>query len=630
MQPTSTFLNGKGVETSHQILIPNGSILVDVHAFGSLRKDLINNIGQDRANGFLFRYGFDLGMRDAKECKENEPYLTLNELIEYGPKIHSMKGFVYSRTTKLVIRKEKNTLNFLMESIWENSYEASEHYKQIGRSTSPVCFTLAGYASGFVSEATGERVIFKEVCCCAAGGSNCRAIGKTAAQWGGAIKDESYYLQATPILEELEVTYEKLLQERDNRATASEIHKRLTEEVMRGKGIDSIIQEIFKLTKIPIVIFTSHGQLLGYSGLSSLSLDTSKNELKQFFKEKINSNSFSHPHHPEIHQYKSCLLLTSTFSIQEKPAGVCVFIFNKLEDYQPHFSNMLIEKVSSVISLCLFFEKTKIDSFERMKGFFFDGIIGGHFASNEEIIAKASLIQLDLTMPYRVGVIDYSIPHTDFMNPLEIHKELMDCISDYCTKQKRDFLISQRAKQLILLLTDKRKKKKEKNLFFADLYQFLRTKYPNGDFYLGLSKRSESIKEASNAYQEAITASKMVSKSNPIIGFESLGLIGILVNENNMEEVRKWAINMLGNLKGSNPRSIELIKTLFAFLLTGGSLERTANDLSLSVGGLRYRISKIEELLQKDIRDPIISNQLLLSIQALNIIGDLDLKSQAL
>ena len=627
MQATSTSLNGKGVETS---FVPNGSILVDVHAFGSLRKDLINNIGHDRAKGFLFRYGFDLGVRDAKECKENEPHLTLNELIEFGPKIHSMKGFVYSKTTKLVIRTEENRLNFLMESIWENSYEASEHYKQIGRSTSPVCFTLAGYASGFVSEATGERVIFKEICCCAAGGNNCRAIGKTAAQWGSAIKDESYYLQAKPILEELEITYEKLLQERDNRATASEIHKKLTEEVTRGKGIDSIIQTVYKLTKIPIVIFTSNGQMLAYSGLSSLSLDTSPYELKQFFKEKINSNSFSHPLRQEIHQYKSSLLLTSTFSIQEKPAGVCVFIFNKFEDYQPHLSNMLIEKVTLVISLCLFFEKTKIDSFERMKGFFFDEILGGQFTSNEEIIAKASLIQLDLSMPYWVGVIDYSIPHTDFMNQLEIHKELMDCISDYCTNQRRDFLISQSAKQFILLVTDKQKKKKEKNFIFGDLYQFLRTKYPNGDFYMGLSKRSESIKEASIAYQEAITASKMVSKSNPIIGFESLGLIGILVNENNIEEVRKWAVNVLGNLKGPNPRSIELIKTLYAFLLTGGSLERTANDLSLSVGGLRYRISKIEELLQKDIRDPITGYQLLLTIQALNLIGDLDLKMQAL
>jgi sugar diacid utilization regulator len=264
-----------------------------------------------------------------------------------------------------------------------------------------------------------------------------------------------------------------------------------------------------------------------------------------------------------------------------------------------------------------------------MKGFFFDEILGGHYASNEEIIAKASFIQLDFSMSYRIGVINYTIPDTNFMNQLEIHKELMEDISDYCTNQKRDFLISHRAKQIILLLAEKQKREREKNSFFTDLYHFLLTKYPTGDFYLGLSERSESIKEASNAYQEALTASRMVSKSNPIIGFESLGIIGILVNENNIEEVRKWAKNVLGKIKVFNPRNIELIKTLYAFLLTGGNLEKTANELSLSVGGLRYRVSRIEELLQKDIRDPITSYQLLLSIQALNLIGDLDLESKA-
>ena len=400
--------------------------------------------------------------------------------------------------------------------------------------------------------------------------------------------------------------------------------------MIKGKGIESIVQAIFKLTKIPFVIFTSHGQMLAYDGLPSQFLDDSLYEFKQFFYEKIITNSFNQTIHLETYQYKSFLLLTSTFSIQEKPAGYSTFIFNKPEDYQALLMNMIIDKVSSVLSLCLFFEKTKIDSFERMKGFFFDEILGGHYTSNDEIIAKGSFIQLDLAMPYRIGVIDYFIPHTDFMNELEIHKGLMDDISDYCTKQKRDFLISQKSKQIILLLTDQHKRKKEKILFFADLHHFLDHKYPHSVFYTGVSSRKDSIKEASNAYQEAITASRMVSKNNPIIGFESLGIIGILVNENNAEEVRKWAKNVLGKLKIFNPRSIELIKTLYSFLLTGGNLEKTANELSLSVGGLRYRISKIEEMLQMDIRDPITSYQLLLAIQALNLIGDLDLKAQAL
>jgi PucR family transcriptional regulator, purine catabolism regulatory protein len=35
--------------------------------FGSFRKDLINNIGLERTKGFMFHYGWDMEMQDAKK-----------------------------------------------------------------------------------------------------------------------------------------------------------------------------------------------------------------------------------------------------------------------------------------------------------------------------------------------------------------------------------------------------------------------------------------------------------------------------------------------------------------------------------------------------------------------------------
>jgi len=70
----------------------------------------------------------------------------------------------------------------------------------------------------------------------------------------------------------------------------------------------------------------------------------------------------------------------------------------------------------------------------------------------------------------------------------------------------------------------------------------------------------------------------------------------------------------------------DALKTLYVFLANGGNLEQTAMDLSLSVSGLRYRIRKIEEVLQKDLRDPVEHHQLLLSLQALILTGELHLE----
>ena len=158
-----------------------------------------------------------------------------------------------------------------MESTWEHSYEANEHINQIGNSSCPVCYTLSGYASGFVTGVTGEKIIFKEVNCRAAGDRECKAIGKSQYLWGDEIVEELNYLDETPIVKELEVTFEQLLQEREILTTVNNIQKKLTEKIIKGNNLDAIIQEVYALTKIPIVVHTIHGQTIANAGLSTLS-----------------------------------------------------------------------------------------------------------------------------------------------------------------------------------------------------------------------------------------------------------------------------------------------------------------------------------------------------------------------
>ena len=82
----------------------------------------------------------------------------------------------------------------------------------------------------------------------------------------------------------------------------------------------------------------------------------------------------------------------------------------------------------------------------------------------------------------------------------------------------------------------------------------------------------------------------------------------------------------LGPLYNTNDaKAIELIKTLYTFLLHGGKLEQTMSDLSLSMSGLRHRINKIESLLEKDLRDSNEMHQLLLIIKSLIALGELEI-----
>nr|WP_295970752.1 XylR N-terminal domain-containing protein [uncultured Bacillus sp.] len=628
MRPTMPMINGMVLEAKNEIsqMTDNRSIIVDTHAFGFFRKDLIHNIGLERTKGFLFRYGWNLGRQDAKDCKRLGQYSSLEELIEYGPILHSMKGYVKSITTKLEIKEENNQQTLHMESIWKNSFEADEHLDKIGISSSPVCDSLAGYASGFVTEAFGHRVIFKEVSCRALGNQECYAVGKSEILWGSEIKKELYYLNEMPIVKELELTYETLLQERDHLMIANTINKILTKELVNGANLDYIIQEVYRLTDIPTAIHTVTGQSIAFAGFDPLSIDLTPETIFQ----AIHTEQFGNRSEPIVQtvacDQKSYLLLTSPIILQRNRMGYCSFLFVNQNDYKENYSQMIIERVSSICALSLFYEKTKLDSFEQMKSLFLKEILSGHFGSSEEMIAKASLFQLDLTVPFYICVFGYGGEFKDFDQELLFRNELYAAITQFCKAHKRNYLLNQKEKRIHLLITAESEGRESISDLIDQLYREIVKILPKCELYVGVSKQSSSIQEANTAYKNAIVALRMAFKGRRVVYFDSLGVVGALINENNESEVREMAKSVLGNIYGHDQKETDFIRTLYLFLLNGGNLEKTADDLALSVSGLRYRIHKLEILLQKDLRNPMASYHLLMAIQALIILGDLDLK----
>ena len=319
------------------------------------------------------------------------------------------------------------------------------------------------------------------------------------------------------------------------------------------------------------------------------------------------------------------MLLTHPIYLQERRIGYCTFMINTREHYSLELLEMMIEKVASVCSLCFLYEKTKLDSYDHLKSFLFKEIISGQYTS-EEMIEKASFYQLDLTKPYFLGVISYHSNDSIYNDSLFL-LEVISTITQYFVQEKQEYLINRTEHQINLFVTNDFTKSKNKLTFFEGLMKFLHTKNPNALFYLGISKRTSSIKGASNAYKEALGANRMASINKQIIFFDHLGIVGTLINETNESDVRLMAKSLLGNVNLASQKNIELIQTLYSFLIHGGNLEKTADELSLSISGLRYRMNKIEDLLNKDIRSPIISSQLLMSIQALIILGELDMKA---
>jgi transcriptional regulator with PAS, ATPase and Fis domain len=83
----------------------------------------------------------------------------------------------------------------LGDSVWHDSYEAEQHLLHVGPSDEPVCWTLTGFASGYLSRAHDQEVYCLEERCRGKGDACCRVVGRPLQEWGDAITPHLAFYQ---------------------------------------------------------------------------------------------------------------------------------------------------------------------------------------------------------------------------------------------------------------------------------------------------------------------------------------------------------------------------------------------------------------------------------------------------
>lgn len=176
-------------------------LMLHIDAIGSLRKELIDTLGIERARGLLTRMGYASGMRDAKLARKLMPHASDEELMLMGPKLHQFEGIV--KVTPIKIDIDITNGSYYGDLIWEHSYEAEVHLEQYGVHTESVCWTQIGYACGFTSEVMGRFILYREPECCGKGDRHCRNVGKPVEKWDDDVEEDLKYFHPDHIADQL-------------------------------------------------------------------------------------------------------------------------------------------------------------------------------------------------------------------------------------------------------------------------------------------------------------------------------------------------------------------------------------------------------------------------------------------
>jgi DNA-binding NtrC family response regulator len=179
------------------------ALLLDAVAMGLLCKYLVENFGVTAARTVLTQFGFAHGWRMAEALQTEFQWDASEEWQHAGIRIHALQG---------LFRMEAGSHGALSKTggVLMASYEAEQHLLHFGRSELPVCWTIAGLTSGYLSRSCGEEIYVLEDHCMGKGDAVCRLLGRTRKEWGDAYLEELRFFEANRLEACLDVSLQRV------------------------------------------------------------------------------------------------------------------------------------------------------------------------------------------------------------------------------------------------------------------------------------------------------------------------------------------------------------------------------------------------------------------------------------
>jgi two-component system, NtrC family, response regulator HydG len=179
------------------------ALLLDAVAMGLLRTYLVENFGRTATRTVLTQFGFAHGWRMAEALQAEFAWGSDDDWRRAGTRIHALEG---------LFRVEADSEGPLSTQgvMALASYEAEQHLLHFGRSDEPVCWTICGLISGYLSRSHGKEIYVLEDRCMGKGDAACNLLGRTRDEWGEERADELHFFAPGRLEECLEVSLHRV------------------------------------------------------------------------------------------------------------------------------------------------------------------------------------------------------------------------------------------------------------------------------------------------------------------------------------------------------------------------------------------------------------------------------------
>ena len=533
--------------------------LLSVEALGLLRKELITTLSMDRAKGFLLRLGWASGFNDGSCIEEMHDWNSKKELILAGPSLHTLEGLVTVEPDVLELSDDK----FYLSGNWYHSFEAEEHIRHFGCCDEGVCWILIGYVKGYLEKTLGKSVYIYEQQCMGKGDEKCYFVAQTVEEHVPEYQALLRYFQTELLATELDKMYSEVHSLNQSIKRSEEIHQKLTNLLLDGDRLSSLLEVLSRVLGRSVVI--ERGKVLASVFY--------REEDRRVYQETISNETF-------------------IISANKVNLGKLIIIGDQPLNQE---EQMIIQRSLSVFAIQLYTQRMMVQLTWKKKVDFFEELLEGRLDTKSFLESAQHLFEFDIEKRNRVIVIKSESEEKNESIRLVLNAAYptIDMFMKEC--------------YLVLILPTGLEEKTTIYDTLSHMESLIKKEIKKIQYYIGIGRISNSIVEIGDSYQEAFRICDFLKEAYPKESkraiSDQIDPIMLFLRSMNPKELIVFYEKTLGHLiEYDRQNESSLVLTLKHYLDNNGNINMTAQQLNLSIPGLRYRMEKIESLCQVDLK----------------------------
>jgi sugar diacid utilization regulator len=262
--------------------------------------------------------------------------------------------------------------------------------------------------------------------------------------------------------------------------------------------------------------------------------------------------------------------------------------------------------------------KTIEDTEKKYQDHFLYDLLYNNFVTEESLIKRARHWDWDFSKPQQILIIEPDDFHL-LANKSKVLGKLQLNVEDFLRHKYRQVIVTEQQGQIVIIIGDIRdegkKAKQQWTSLGKSLQNYLQEMITDFTFSIGIGKFYTTVADLCRSYQEAkhaLDLGRFIQEKGHITHFEELGIIRLL-SHMSLEQLDDYYKEYLAVLiEYDEKNDTNFIETLHVYFQQNGDLNLTAEKLFQHANTLRYRLKKIEELLETDLKQ--LENRINLSV----------------